>query len=345
MSRFEQIVEKLKNENKVPESVKVQFQNTLETLPEQRKGFQWKRYAAAAAMLVMCSGVVLMGGTALASKIPFLGKIFAEVEKLHFFPGDYDDKSQVLEQTETTEAEFEGIKITASEIYSDGFSVYVTAEIYVEAGGLNNIPGDIARKTMYLMGSYQLEGDDTVYTMKNDNLYGKIVDDHTFIGMTKLNLDDVYIENGVLNWNLTTIGYDDVTLDVNDIAHRIEGEWNLSLPFIMDTENTKTIEVNHSENGYTLENVVVTPYQIATFVELPDPEQNANVVVFNQDGEMLQWCRGKQIATFSYEDMEIRSIYIYVFSNWDAWVSIHKGQDLNNEVLKEAMFSAQVTIE
>ena len=352
MSRFEQIVEKLRNENEVPENVKIQFQNTLEALPEQRKEFQWKRYVAVVAMLLVCSGVVLMGGTALAAKLPFLGKIFAEVENLHFFfPDNYSDKAQVLEQMEATEAECEGIKITASEIYSDGFSVYVTAEIYVEAGGLNNIPGDIAHKSMYLMGTYQLEGNDTVFEMENDNLYGKVVDDHTFIGMTKLNLDDVYVENGVLKWNLTMIGYDDVTLDVNDIAHRVKGEWNLAFPVSVDTENTKIIEVDHSENGYTLEKVVVTPYQIATFVELPEEHAETYVVAFNQDRERIDWQvatyvdNGIRVDNLSVGELDISSLSIYVFDDMDLWLDVYKSSDMSHESVKEAMFSVEVAIE
>ena len=345
MSRFEQIIENMKNDNKVPEKVQEQFQNTLHSLPEQKKVIQWKRFVAAAAMLLMMSGVVLSGGTVLASKIPFLGRIFAEVEKLHFFSGDYGDKAQIIERTENTEADYESIKITASEIYSDGFSVYVTAEIVVEEGGLNNIPGEISAKSMYLMGSYQLEGDDNVYQMENDNFYGKIVDDHTFIGMTKLDLEDVYVEEGMLNWNLSTIGYDDVTMsEENGIAHRIEGEWNLSLPFSADTEDTKTVEVNYSEDGITLDKVVATPYQLAIFTELPE-EDIIHIVAFNQDGEMLNWQRGMEISKFSIDDVEINKLYIYVFDNFDSWVVMHKSGNMNHEVSKEAKLFAEVSME
>lgn len=346
MSRFEQTIENMKKDNTVPERVQEQFQNALNSLPEHKKGTQWKRFVAAAAMFVMMSGVVLTGGTALASKIPFLGRIFAEVEQLHFFSGDYDDKAQVVEKTEDTEAEHEGIKITASEIYSDGFSVYVTAEIVVEEGGLNNIPGDIERKNMYMMGSYQLEGDDIVYDMENDNLYGKIVDDHTFIGMTKLDLEDVYVQEGVLNWNLSMIGYDDVEMtEENGIAHRIEGEWKVTLPFNVDTEDTKTVEVNYSENEIVLDKVVVTPYQLAIFTELAEVDSIAHVVVFNQDGEMLEWQNGMEISKFSIDGEEINKLYIYVFDDFDLWMTMHKSGDMNHEVSKEAKLFAEVSIE
>lgn len=345
MSRFEKMIENLKKNNEVPEKVRVQFQNTLENLPDHKIEIHWKQFATVAAMLIMISGVVLMGGTALASKIPFLGKIFAEVENLHFFSGDYDDKTQILEQTESTVAECEGIKITASEIYSDGFSVYVTAEIYVEAGGLLNIHGEIERKTMYLMGSYQIAEDDTVYDMINDNLYGTVMDDHTFIGMTKLDLEDVHVEDGSLNWKLTTIGYDDVNLSTEPgISHRYEGEWNLVLPFHIDSENKKTIEVDYSENGYTLEKVVITPYQVATFIESPKTENMVYIAVANQDGKLLKWQRGTKISTFSVEKLQIDSLNIYVFNNEDTWFEIQKRGELEINDMAGAKLFTEISI-
>lgn len=345
MSRFEQIIENMKKDSTVPETVQMQFQNTLNNLPEHKKEIPWKRFIAAVAALAMMSGVVLTGGTALASKIPFLGRIFEEVEQLHFFSGDYDDKAQLVETTEDTEIKCEGIKVTASEVYSDGFSVYVTAEVVVEEGGLNNIPGDIERKTLYMMGSYQLEGNNCVYDMGNDNLYGKIVDDHTFIGMTKLDLEDVYVQDGVLNWNLSMIGYDDVTMaEENGIAHRIEGEWNLSLPFSVDTKDTKTVEVDYSENEIVLDKVVVTPYQLAVFTELPEADRIVHVVAFNQDGEMLEWQNGMNISRFSIDGVNVDKLYIYVFDNFDSWMTIHKSGDMYHEVSKEAKLFTEVLI-
>lgn len=351
MSRFDQMIESMKKENTVPEKVQVQFQKALNNLPEKKMGIQWRRYAAVAAMLAMCSGVVLMSGSVLAAEIPFLGKIFEAVENLHFFPGNYHDKSQVLEQTESTQAESEGIKITASEIYSDGFSVYVTVEIIVEEGGLNNIPGDIAHKSMYLMGNCQIEGSDTVFEMENDNLYGTIVDDHTFIGMTKLNLGDVRVEEGVLNWKLSTIGYDDETMEeVNGISHRIEGEWSLSLPFSVDVDDKNTVEVNYSKNGYKLEKVVVTPYQVAAFLELPEEWKETYVVAFNQEGEKLEWhgdlnADGNElVANFAVQELVDDSVIIYVFDDMDLWLNVHKSADMNHESVQEAVFSAEVRI-
>ena len=55
MSRFEQIIENMKKDNTVPERVQEQFQDTLYNLPEQKKVIQWKRFVAAAAMLLMMS--------------------------------------------------------------------------------------------------------------------------------------------------------------------------------------------------------------------------------------------------------------------------------------------------
>ena len=128
--------------------------------------------------------------------------------------GEYSDKAEILSKEDadgTVPADSKytvqdaGVTITASEIYCDGLSVFVTAEIDVEQGGLDNIPGNI----MYLQGGWKLSGSEEENMLMNNNLEGHIVDDHTFVGMMKLDLEEQNLQEGVLELQFSMVGYDD----------------------------------------------------------------------------------------------------------------------------------------
>ena len=51
----------------------------------------------------------------------------------------------------------------------------------------------------YLRGEWNLSEDSESNALSNDNLEGKVIDDHTFVGMLKLNLPDYKSENGELS--------------------------------------------------------------------------------------------------------------------------------------------------
>lgn len=126
--------------------------------------------------------------------------------------------------------------------------------------------------------------------------------------------------------------------------HRNSGTWNLSLPFAIDATEAKTYDVKCSENGYMLEKVVVTPYQLVTHLKEPAESRESHIVVFDQNGEMLNWNKGREIATFSRYKLEADTLYIYVFDNMDDWMTMHKSADMNHEVTKEAVLFAEVNL-
>ena len=122
------------------------------------------KYAAAAAAIMIAGTGFCCTNPALAAKIPFIGKIFTEVQQTVTFSGTFDDKAEVLPvegssgaeiQNPVYMAESDGITITVSEVYCDGLSVFLTAEVNMEQGGLDHIAGNL----LYLEGSWKLAGD------------------------------------------------------------------------------------------------------------------------------------------------------------------------------------------
>lgn len=285
-----------------------------------------------------------------------------------------------------------GITFTASEVYCDGLSVFLTAQIEVEQGGLENLPGHYINggydtaEMMYLRGEWNLTGGGE-QSLSNDNLEGRVIDDNTFVGMLKLNLEDYKSEDGELSLRLSSIGWDDATMaDAEDISesYRIEGQWDFDIPFSVDTELVKEIGVGQESEGYTLEKVFISPYQVVTYVDVPHEEREItreeyealmtektggtedrgityeeyveqagkiypfwNTVICNQDGEMLfsnPEDVGKTVAAVDGKDISV--LNIFVFDDADADLEVEKSRLDNGTVdMKRAKDLAVISAE
>lgn len=412
MDRFEDMILGLQEDTEVPADVWAKYTDTLANLPDKSKKRdtrpnRWIKYAASAATVVVTASAICTANPALAARIPIIGSIFREVQEISRFPGSYDDKATVLntENTSDTETaakpktgraenagdtkeaakplyvvEDAGVTVKASEIYCDGLSIFLTAQVEVEQGKLNNIPGN----TMYLRGSWKAGADGQETELENNNLEGKAVNDHTFVGMLKLDLDTLDVQDGEMELKLSRIGYDDVhELDAEDISesHKIEGEWDLKLPFTVDKEAVTKIPVNQENNGYCLKEVFISPYQVVTFTDVPytmdtttreefdemmgqktggsgDPGytyeeymarqgkiyEPCETIVFDQDGELLQsWGEYQGRSVSAVGGKEITKLYIYVFDDFDKWLEMDKG-GMDCGVADQALIAAEVDV-
>lgn len=342
---------------------------------------------------VAAAGVIFAGicytNPVLAAKIPLIGKIFEKVQQETMFPGDYSQKAEILNSenedgTENTKKEYtvedSGLTFTASEIYCDGMSVFLTAEVQSEQGGFQNMPGGC----LYLDGNWKLTADAEEKMLMNNNLYGQVIDDNTFIGMLKLDLDNKDLQSGTVELKLSMMGYDDVNeLDAEDISafHKIQGEWNLNIPFTVDTKAAKTIPINQEKDGYCLKNVIVSPYQVITYTDVPYTEKEITreeyesvmkektgktedfgityeeyveqmsrtyaesyTIVFDQDGQKLvttEEARGKAVQ--AVENRDISKLYIYIFDDFDAWAEMYEN-GMDSDAANRALISAEVNV-
>lgn len=408
MMRFEEMIEGIGSNNEVPERVWKKLDHVLDDLPDYEESpalrLRGRRYAAAAAVTAAMGAALCVSNPALAAKIPFIGRIFEEIENGVPFSGNYSEKAGALTQAEDkgekenqhTASSFvktdAGITFTASEVYCDGLSVFLTAQIEVEQGGLENLPGHYINggydtaEMMYLRGEWNLTGGGE-QSLSNDNLEGRVIDDNTFVGMLKLNLEDYKSEDGELSLRLSSIGWDDVTMaDAEDISesYRIEGQWDFDIPFSVDTELVKEIGVGQESEGYTLEKVFISPYQVVTYVDVPHEEREItreeyealmtektggtedrgityeeyveqagkiypfwNTVICNQDGEMLfsnPEDVGKTVAAVDGKDISV--LNIFVFDDADADLEVEKSRLDNGTVdMKRAKDLAVISAE
>ena len=366
----------------------------------RRKG-KMRRYSkigkgAAAAVAAAVIGISGLGyfNPVLAAKIPLIGKIFEKVEDDIVYSGDYTDKGTVLTNedeagnldTSDYSASDEGMAITASEVYCDGYSIFLTVNIKAEEADFTHIPRHYTgvnaadKRTaagFYIDGTWSVDGS---LTERLENTFeGEVIDSHTFAGMLKINLTKKAAGSGKLSLKISGLGYDDDRmLDGEEISasHWTDGNWNLVLPFEANETNVKTIEVGEKQNDITLDNVVVSPYQVIVHVTTPgkqreltddrrekllskDPDMTdaemfeilgwsyepCQTICFNQDGEMLYpdtEMAGR--AGFAVQGKEIKTLYIFIFDNLDDWAQMEQ-EGMNSGAADRAVIYKEIHVE
>ncbi len=296
----------------------------------------------------------------LAAKIPLIGKIFEKVEDDATYSGDYTDKKTVLTNEDSVgnldtsdyTVSDKGITLTASEAYCDGYSIFLTVNIESEDADFTHIPEHYTGMNaadnrtsagFYIRGTWSVDGSSPEWL--ENTFDGKVIDNHTFAGMLKINLAEKHTGNGELSLNVNGLGYDDDRmLDGEEISasHWTDGSWNIAIPFGINTTDAKTIEVGEKKGNITLEDVVVSPYQV--IVHATTPGEPCSTICFNQDGEMLHpdmEMAGR--AVFAVQGKEIKTLYVYIFDNLDDW-SLMEQEGMNSSAADKAVISKEIHV-
>lgn len=330
----------------------------------------------------------------LAAKIPLIGRIFEKVEDDVVYFGDYTDKKTVLTNedhegnldTSDYTVSDKGITLTASEAYCDGYSIFLTVNIESEDADFTHIPEHYTGMNVvdnrtaagfYIGGTWSVDGSSPEWL---DNTFeGEVIDSHTFAGMLKINLAEKQEGRGRLNLNINGLGYDDDRmLDGEEISasHWTDGKWNIAIPFEVNGTDVKTIEVGEKKGNITLEDVVVSPYQVIVHATTPgeqreltddrrekllsqDPDMTdaemfellgwsyepCQTICFNQDGEMLYSdteMAGR--AGFAVQGKEIKTLYVFIFDNFDDWTQMEQ-EGMNSSAADRAVISKEIHVE
>ena len=320
-----------------------------------------KCVAAAVAATVIGIGGLGYFNPVLAAKIPLIGKIFEEVEDDATYSGNYSDKKTILTNEDSVgnldtsdyTVSDKGISLTASEAYCDGYSIFLTVNIESEDADFTHIPEHYTGMNaadnrtsagFYIRGTWSVDGSSPEWL--ENTFDGKVIDSHTFAGMLKINLAEKYTGSGELNLNVDGLGYDDDRmLDGEEISasHWTDGSWNIVIPFEINAADVKTIEVGDKKGNITLEDVVVSPYQV--IVHAGWSYEPCSTICFNQDGEMLHpdmEMAGR--AVFAVQGKEIKTLYVYIFDNPDDW-SLMAQEGMNSSIADRAVISKEIYVE
>ena len=240
-----------------------------------------------------------------------------------------------------------------------------------------NIADDKTAAGFYIDGKWRVDGRSDEWL--ENTFDGEVIDSHTFAGMLKINLAEKHAGSGELSLTVNGLGYDDDTMlggEEISASHWTEGSWNITIPFEVNETDVKTIEVGEKKGNITLEDVVVSPYQVIVHATTPgkpreltdsirqkllseDPDMTdaemyellgdsyepCYTICFNQNGEMLYsdtelagW------AGFAVQGKEVKTLHVLIFDNFDDWLQMEK-EGMSSSAADRAVISKEICVE
>lgn len=204
-------------------------------------------------------------------------------------------------------AEDNGVTISVSDIYCDGYVLYYTASLTTEREDLNQSDGILIASKEVGSDILKIEGMDmSGYSSQS---FEK-TDDHLFVSAHEINLlsdeGGGSFETGedgtiVADWTITNLTgklWDSWDAQGEyESTGRVEGTWHLRFPVTVDTSKNETFAIDQEANGIVVKDAVKTKAGLVVHVHLPDfrkepyndPYNDPYIGIKNADGSFLQW--------------------------------------------------------
>lgn len=227
---------------------------------------------------------------------------------------DEVDKQQDANSYVTT-MENNGVTVSVSDVYCDGYVLYYTASIKTDNEGLNQADGIITETKEGLNPSIFVDGAQLAgYSSK---AFEKSKDG-SFVTINQIDLlnprdaqeKPLDLKAGekdtlVVDWDVKQfVGYLWDQWDESgeyENTGKVEGDWHLRFPVTIDRSNNEAFDINKEENGILVKSAVKTKAGLVVEVELPDftkdpyndPYNDPDLGIKDSQGNWLQWMNQK----------------------------------------------------
>lgn len=294
---------------------------------EKRNG-KWKIAAGMAAAVAVTVGAIGVANPILAENMfsGVFGKLIGNAKGEKYEEEDIERFTKIGEksvdvqdevekqqdaQAYKTTAESNGVTISVSDIYCDGYVLYYTASLKTDNEGLGKADGILTQFKEGASEELKIEGVDTSgYFSRPFEKAG----DGTFVSANDIDLmgdfgPESFVPGEektiVVDWTLKQLegnlwnSWDDQ--GEYAVTGTVEGEWHLRFPVTVDNSGNETFAIDQGENGITVKDVVRTKAGLVVHVDLPDfrkepyndPYNDPDMAIKDTNGNCLQWMSQK----------------------------------------------------
>lgn len=324
----------------------------LYTIKRQYRKRKLRKYimeGMAAAAIALSAAGIFATNPVLAAKLPLIGHIFEQVQDEQRYPGNFDEVSEPL--TEGNVSTSQGITMTLSEIYCNSNAIYVSAiiesdEPFPEEVKESNMLGDSdVGYYMYLENeqeydfmetpsSYdEYERPDEQSEWNRLDLKGEYVDDHTFIGATRIDFNfypfGSYDIPDTFHWKLKVNNIK--VISEADPRFSQDGTWEFETEVSVDQTKPTVIEVNeNAPNGDVIQSITMTPYEAHVDFGYDESKVQDGYESYDSLARIMLDADGKEIRNkvgfFSPVGYNLSKITVYYFPTptEEAWLEIQE---------------------
>ena len=303
---------------------------------------------------------------AFASNIPVIGSVFEEIQDKIGFSGRYTNYATGVNQTVYDN----GIGMTLSEILCDGQSLYVTYVVeseepfkYTKYKYDPVRDYDITEETANrIVGTQLLDESYSKVSFSNNQLdntgvaglEGRYIDDHTFVGVERYNLYELFteipdeFEFEVKYKRLVGIPWRDTEKD-----QVFKGNWNFKVPVKVDKSITEEIIIdNINDDGLGVSKIMITPFEIR--IETVHNKNEAPLSYYthakDENGDSLSlssqnWYDDKSLTILERKEKDLGKITIELYREILKEISKDDaGNSIYEDVGSDVFYSVDVDI-
>lgn len=291
-----------------------------------KSGKMWKKVTAAVAACAITAGAVGFVNPVRAQEIfsDVFGKLIEnakgekyekeDTEKFTKIGGNAVAVQEEIEKQQegdyVTTAEKDGVTLSVSDVYCDGYMLYFTTSLKTDREDLNQADGIVLEKKVGETYRMEIDGVDMASVIRP---FEKSADG-TFVAVQQMELMDPYSskdkpidlgleekETVVVDWTVTNLwGHLWDKWDENGeyvMTGAAEGEWHLRFPVTIDRSQNQVFDINKEENGILVKQGTKTKAGLLLEIELPDFRKepyndkynDPNLAIKDSEGNYLQW--------------------------------------------------------
>lgn len=340
--------------NNIDNVIEKGVKKALEDKTNTRKTNKLIKVVAASMIGIITLGVV---NPALASKIPFIGNVFEEIEKNLHFPGNYSQYSTSVNET----AYSNGIGVTLSDILCDGQSLYVTYKIENEEPFKNTSwenGKELDMNQLIISEKYNKVdfSDEQLDNTGFAGLEGKFIDEYTFIGVQKYHLSSLKEEipdEFTFSTKINII--ENYAINIKDKDYIKFGTWAFKIPVKVNKDLKQIVAKDIKSNEMDINSISITPFDM--IIENTYKKgiwSDYSITVYNDNGKKIRMSESRasndgksDIYMLEAPNEDSKSIRIVVKRRNNEDVSLKNGYTKEDEekVWKDIIIDKVIPLE
>lgn len=279
---------------KIPENIDIKIHNGVQkAILETSEAKINKKKKLTGAICATIALILALGiaNPALAAKLPIIGNVFEAIEKNLFFPGNYSQYATSVNETTTSN----GVDITLSEILCDGQYLYVTYIVenkdsfkYTSWGNTGKMDMNqlITEESYNKVNFSDIELDGSGFA----GLEGKFINENTFVGVRKYNLDSLNTEiPSEFIFQTKIIYLENYGINNTDRSYKKIGSWAFKVPVTVNKNLRKNIEFSQQKNDLvTINSINLSPFDMILDINYKlEDNYLYKFFIYDENGDLL----------------------------------------------------------